>query len=45
MSITFKNDFGKVMGVNYSFTGARAINYVKLKNGKGKLVYEDEFDK
>ena len=43
--ITFKNDFGKVMGLNYNFTGTGAIDYVKLKNGEGKLVYEDEFDK
>jgi len=33
------------MGLNYNFTGTGAIDYVKLKNGEGKLVYEDEFDK
>jgi hypothetical protein len=43
-TITFKNDFGKIMGLNYSFTGTGAIDYVKLKNGEGQLVYEDEFD-
>jgi len=43
-TITFKNDFGKLMGLNYNFTGTGAIDYVKLKNGDGKLVYEDEFD-
>jgi hypothetical protein len=43
-TITFKDDFGKVMGLNYSFTGTGAIDYVKLKNGDGNLVYEDEFD-
>ena len=43
--ITFKNDFGKVMGLNFNFMGTGAIDYVKLKNGEGKLVYEDEFDK
>jgi len=32
------------MGLNYSFTGTGAIDYVKLKNGEGQLVYEDEFD-
>ena len=43
-AITFKNDFGKVVGLNYNFTGTGAIDYVKLKNGEGQLVYEDEFD-
>jgi len=43
-SITFKNDFGKVVGLNYNFTGTGAIDYVKLRNGRGKLVYEDEFE-
>jgi hypothetical protein len=41
----FKNDFGKVVGLVYNFTGTGAIDYVKLKNGENKLVYEDEFDK
>lgn len=43
-SITFKNDFGKVVGLVYNFTGTGAVDYVKLKNGENKPVYEDEFD-
>ena len=43
-TISFKNDFGKVMGLNYSFTGTGTIDYVKLKNGNGALVYQDEFN-
>jgi hypothetical protein len=43
-TINFKNDFGKVVGLNYNFTGTGAIDYVKLKNGDGKLVYDDEFN-
>ncbi len=43
-TIAFKDDFGKVVGLNYNFTGTGAIDYVKLQNGDGKLVYEDEFD-
>jgi hypothetical protein len=42
---TFKNDFGKVVGLVYNFAGTGAVDYVKLENGVGKLVYEDEFDK
>jgi hypothetical protein len=43
-TITFKDDFGKIMGLNYSFTGTGAIDYVQLKNGDGNLVYENGFD-
>jgi len=43
-SISFKDDFGKVVGLNYSFTGTGAIDYVKLKKGDGNLVYDEEFD-
>jgi hypothetical protein len=44
-TINFKNDFGKVVGLVYNFTGTGAIDYVKLKNGKNKLVCADEFEK
>jgi len=42
-SLRYKNDFGKVVGLVYNFTGTGAIDYVRLRNGAGKLVYEDEF--
>ncbi|MBN9385238.1 MAG: hypothetical protein J0H74_31060 [Chitinophagaceae bacterium] len=38
-SMTYKNDFGKVMGLVYNFQGTGAIDYVRLKNGEGKIVY------
>lgn len=43
-TIIFKNDFGKIVGLNYSFAGTGAVDYVRLKNAE-KLVYADEFDK
>src|SRR5262249_7061250 len=43
-TITFKNDFGQVVGLVYNFAGTGAIDYVKLKNGENKLVYEDNFN-
>ncbi|OQP42775.1 hypothetical protein A4H97_11465 [Niastella yeongjuensis] len=43
-SISFKDDFGKVMGLVYNFNGTGAIDYVRLKNGENKEVYADEFD-
>lgn len=44
-NITFKNDFGKVVGLSYHFNTTAAVDYVKLKNGENKLVFDDEFDK
>jgi hypothetical protein len=43
-SLTYKNDFGKVVGLVYNFTGTGAIDYVRLRNGANKLVYEEEFN-
>lgn len=43
-SLTYQKDFGKVVGLSYNFTGTGAIDYVRLHNGAGKLVYEDEFN-
>jgi hypothetical protein len=43
-TIQFKNDFGTVVGLAYHFTGTGAIDYVKLKNGENKMVYEEEFE-
>jgi hypothetical protein len=43
-SLTFKNDFGKVVGLVYNFRGTGAIDYVRLRNGANKHVYEEEFD-
>jgi len=44
-SIGFKGDFGRVVGLTYNFLGTGAIDYVALKNGKNKLVYQEDFDK
>ena len=43
-TINFKDDFGKVVGLVYNFTGTGAVDYVKLKNGGNKVVYEDDFE-
>lgn len=42
-TITFKNDFGKIVGIAYQFLGTGAVDYVRLTNGENKLVYQDEF--
>ena len=43
-TISFKNDFGKIVGLSCNFLGTGAVDYVRLKNGE-RLVYADEFDK
>ncbi len=43
-TVSFKNDFGKIVGLSYNFIGTGAVDYVRLKNAE-KLVYADEFDK
>jgi hypothetical protein len=43
-SITYKNDFGKVVGLVYNFSGTGAVDYVRLQNGENKVVYADEFE-
>ena len=42
-TISFKNDFGKIVGLSCNFIGTGAVDYVRLKNGE-KLVYAEEFD-
>jgi hypothetical protein len=43
-TVDFKNDLGKIVGLAYHFTGTAAIDYVRLKNGEGRTVYDDEFE-
>lgn len=43
-TISFKEDFGKIVGLVCNFGGTGAIDYVKMKNGDGKMVYEEEFE-
>ena len=43
-TVDFKNDLGKIVGLAYHFTGTAAIDYVRLKNKEGKMVYDDEFE-
>ena len=44
-TVDFKNDLGKIVGLAYHFTGTAAIDYVRLRNGEGKMVYGEEFGK
>ena len=42
-SLTYNEPIGKVMGINFNFQGAGAVDYVRLKDKEGKVIYEDEF--
>lgn len=42
-SLTYNESIGKVMGINFRFQGAGEVDYVRLKDKEGKVIYEDEF--
>lgn len=39
----FEDDFGKVVGVDYRFSGLGDVDYLRFKNLDDKIVYEDNF--
>jgi hypothetical protein len=43
-TMSYKKDFGKIVGLAYNFIGTGAIDYVRLTDGNDKLVYADEFN-
>ena len=40
----YKKKLGKIMALIYIFDGTGSIDYVKLKDGKGHMVFEDDFE-
>ena len=44
-SETFKEDFGNITGLIYIFEGKGSIDYVKLEDTEGKVVFEDGFER
>jgi hypothetical protein len=42
--LEYTKDFGDIKGMIFTFTGAGAIDFVRIKNIQGQTVYEDEFD-
>jgi hypothetical protein len=42
--LEFKNDFGKIKGIIYTFTGPGSIDFLRFKDLAGRIVYQDEFD-
>ena len=41
---TFKEDFGKVVGLIYIFEGTGSLDYVKMEGADGQTVFEDDFE-
>jgi len=39
----YQKDFGKIMALIYAFDGTGSIDYARLKNGKGQVVFEEDF--
>lgn len=42
-TVAYKEPIGKIMGINFNFHGAGAVDFVRLYDGKLKLIYQDEF--
>lgn len=42
--LQYKNDFGDIKGIIYTFTGPGSVDFLRFKDLEGKVVYEDEFN-
>jgi len=42
--LQYKEDFGKIKGLIFTFTGPGSVDYLRLKNLQGESVYQEEFD-
>lgn len=41
--VSYQKDFGKIKGIIYTFTGPGSVDFLRLKNVIGEVVYKDEF--
>lgn len=41
--LEYKNDFGKIKGIIYTFTGPGSVDFLRFRDLKGRTVYGDEF--
>jgi hypothetical protein len=44
-TLSFKQDFGKIVGLTYNFNSPGEVDYVRLRDPRNVIVYEDNFDK
>lgn len=40
---TYKEDYGDIMALIYSFDGTGSLDYVRMADGNGEAVFEDDF--
>ncbi len=41
--VSFKEDFGDIVGLDFRSSGLSEVDYIRLKNLNNKIVYEDNF--
>ncbi|MEB2774298.1 hypothetical protein SYJ56_03220 [Algoriphagus sp. D3-2-R+10] len=41
----FKQDFGDIVGLTYIFDGSGSIDFVRLSDPAGKVVFADDFNR
>ena len=44
LQTSYQGAEGKIMGLIFTFSGKGSVDYVRLKNGQGKLYYSEYFD-
>src|SRR5690606_19053751 len=42
---TYKEDYGDIMALIYSFDGTGSLDHIKMANGNGNIVFEDDFNR
>jgi len=42
--IRYNRDFGRVVGIIYTFNGPGSVDYLRIKNLDGEMIYKNEFD-
>lgn len=42
--LEYQQEFGKIKGIIYTFTGAGAVDYLRMRDMEGNIVYSDEFE-
>jgi hypothetical protein len=43
IQINYKKDFGKIVGLTYTFNGVGSVDYVSLTDKDDKQIYHDDF--
>lgn len=43
IQIKYKQDFGKIVGLQFTFNGTGSVDYITLKDKDGELIYHDDF--